>query len=267
MKLPGELAPSAPAATESKIKTETKTETTPAASESKTETAPAASEAKTETAPASSETKTETAPASTTSDNTLSAANPGATSTTPEDAATTSDTVAKNGTDGSSSQASPGAKVESGGSSSKSTSTANAPAAKAPAAPADWPTTKPATPAQKEYSKAEKNEIETAIIVGASVPQPSNVTVPSFRTSHLTDDAATKPLSASTPCASDPKKVDTPDLNTSDAGDVLPYPNRVIDEEKVRKEAIAAEKLPKKKPLRPAKYPSNFEKPSFGAPE
>ena len=191
-------APSAPA------------KTTPVAPSAPAKTTPVAPTAPAKTTPAAPATTSETAPAATSTApvDTLSAANPSASSTKVEDdAATTSDTITGTKTNN---VASPGSKV----------ADASAPAT----------TTAPATPAApvapsgpKVYSPAEKNEIETYKKLGASLPAPSDVTVPSFRVSTEKDDAATKAPLVKSKCA---ESGATPALDTSNAGDMLPYPNK-----------------------------------------
>lgn len=89
------------------------------------------------------------------------------------------------------------------------------------------------------------------------------MTVPSFRTSSEKDDAAKKAPAATKPCA---KEAVTPDLDESNEGDMLPYPNKVITDKDQAKERTDREEA-KKTAVRPSKYASNFEKPGFGAPQ
>jgi hypothetical protein len=88
------------------------------------------------------------------------------------------------------------------------------------------------------------------------------VTVPAYRTSDSTD-AAKKAPAVRLPCESDKPAAD---LDTSDGGDMLPYPNKFVSEKDQIKQREAREAA-KKTALRPSKYASNFEQPSFGAPQ
>ena len=89
------------------------------------------------------------------------------------------------------------------------------------------------------------------------------MTVPSFRVSTEKDDAATKALPTATPCAKASGEV--PDLDNSNGGDMLPYPNKIVTSKDQDKERTTRD-ADKMTELRPSKYASNFEKQTFGAP-
>ena len=239
--LPAELGlPGAPA-TESAPASSTPAETAPAAS-TPAETAPAA------TTPAAS-TPAETTPsANAPAETTPAATTPAATTpaaTTPAETTPAATTTPA--------ESAPKASISSGSSSSTSSSTSSGSSSSGSVS---------APVSEAKLSKAEENEIKTYSKLGASLPVNTDVTVPSFRTSHLKDDAAKKDPVTATPCA---HATETADLDNSNAGDMLPYPNKIVTEKDQDKERTTRE-ADAKTALRPSKYASNFEKPSFGAP-
>ena len=243
-------APSAPAAQASPAPTtpaasSTPTPTTPAATTSPAPTTPAATASPAPTTPSASASPAPTTPAAEASpapvtpevaspqpseaapgtnaktEDTLSAANPAATSSKVEDtAATTSNTLALDGKNTEPTPAVPGATVTSSSSSGSSTTTTSTHSSSSSSGSTSAPVS------EAKLSKADENEIKIYSKLGATLPVKTDVTVPSFRTSHLKDDAATK--QPATPCAL--RKPVTSELDTSNEGDMLPYPNKIVTE-------------------------------------
>ena len=102
-------------------------------------------------------------------------------------------------------------------------------------------------------------EIIDAIKAGAVIPEPSNVTVPTLKTID-TDGAAIKEKEPKKPCPFNQPKVDKEPFDPNSPADILPYPNKFRAAKNTSSKAEVTRE-------RPAKYSSNFEKSSFGAPK